>query len=54
MISNLLDLSPRYVDGLNIETILFDNEDLSLQINTNISEKVRTFIGRTNRFPTGQ
>ena len=39
---------------LNIETILFDNEDLSLQINTNISEKVRTFIGRTNRFPTVQ
>jgi hypothetical protein len=39
---------------LNIETILFGNEDLSLQINTNIFEKVRTFIGRTNIFPTGQ
>jgi len=39
---------------LNIETILFGNEDLSLQINTNIFEKVHTFIGRTNRFPTGQ
>jgi hypothetical protein len=39
---------------LNIETILFGNEDLNLQINTNIFEKVHTFIGRTNRFPTGQ
>ena len=39
---------------LNIETILFGNEDLSLQINTNIFEKVRNCIGRTNRFPTGQ
>jgi len=39
---------------LNIKIILFGNEDLSLQINTNIFEKVCTFIGRTNRFPTGQ
>ena len=39
---------------LNIESILFGNEDLSLQIITNIFEKVRTFIGRINRFPTGQ
>jgi hypothetical protein len=39
---------------LNIETILFGNEDLSLQIITNIFEKVRTFKGRINRFPTGQ